>query len=215
MKRPGWLTLASFGICVGLYFLLNSYPIQMSWWVFKEFVNPKLEEQTEANYKTKSNEYLLNKMKTSKIFAEVDIAEVVLRGRDDKRVVDVLLDLISSNDDQIRRSAFQSLAFWNDPRIPPILEKVVKQGRGDRDYLDALDCLSIMHYDPIYLEILRNARDGHELALTVGMLERFPEKTETLPALRKIAEGAPELYVQERARETITSIESARVKEIQ
>jgi HEAT repeat protein len=183
----------------------------MGLWMFKEFVNPQYEKQTKADYETRSDSYLLRKMR-SKVPFQVDVAEFVLRQRGNKEAVTVLLDLINSRDEEIRRGAFQSLAFWKDERILPVLESFVKQGRGNRDYLNALDALSFQHDESIYPDILQAAKDNYNTPLIVDMLERFPEKPGTLSALRNIAEGDTQNYVRENARRVIAKIESAQVK---
>ncbi|MCG3205433.1 MAG: hypothetical protein KCHDKBKB_02154 [Elusimicrobia bacterium] len=203
------LLIIAFGVAVVTYLTITSYPIQMGWWMFKDFVNPKLTEQTESAFRKKSSAYLLRKLK-SKVYAQVDIAEFILRERKENRAIPILIELTKSKNKTIRSGAIQSLGFWQDEKAIDALNQIVRIGQSQgSDYLNALYALSQAHHDPIYPEILNMAKNGSHTSWVVELLEHFPEKPETLPALKKIAEQDPESYVRDKARKAIEKIQAS------
>ena len=191
----------------GLYFVVTSCPVQIACWTVQDFLNPNFLKEQEASYRKKSNDSLLDSLKSCN-YSVVGISEKILRERDEKRSIPILISLMKSENETIRRESIHSLGMWQDENAAAALAEIVRQGRSNRDYIDALYALSLMHYDPMYSEILKNARDGYETSLTVAMLENFPEKPETLSALEKIASQASENYVRANAKDAIGKIKA-------
>lgn len=187
------------------YFVVTSYPVQMGWWMFMDFTNPKLTEQTKTKYMTESNQFLLRKL-DDKVYVRVGIAANILQQRNEPKAIPILIKKLKSSNDEIRQEAISTLCYWGNKDGIEAVQNIVKQGRTHKDYNDALYYLSQIHNDQVYADILKNAYDGYETSLVVGMLEQFPEKPETLPALKKIAEQDPEAYVREKAKIALEKI---------
>lgn len=166
--------------------------VQMGIWMFRNFVNPKLHEETIEKFKTKSNEYLIKQLK-SKNYAIVGIAAGILYQRDEREAVPVLLELTKSKNEQIRTTAFIVLGNFNNERAIEPLMNIIDKGPNHRDYIDALRALSIMRYEPVYpliIEILESKESDvlyEDKPYAVGMLEYYA-KPESIPLLDKIIE---------------------------
>jgi len=189
-----------------LLFLVFHSPIQDFYWRCREFVQPSLVEETKEVYREKSSEYLINVLKRGNRSLIVAAAET-LKERSDIYVVNEMIKIINANRDQeLRGTSIYILAEIGDERSIPIFMQFIKSGREDVQYLNALDALSMMHYEEIYPEILKMAHDNYHTSWVVDMLARFPEKPETLPVLQEIAQNDPEWYIREKAKDAIARI---------
>lgn len=109
-----------------------------------------------------------------------------------------------------REGAIRDLALIKDERsIGPLMSIVGKGPQKDSyEYLLALDALAKMHHEPIYPILLKMTKDDADSSWVVGMLEQFPDKTETLPVLKVIADSNKQKYIREKAQKAIKNIES-------
>jgi len=181
-------------------------PVQDYYWRFRELIQPNLVEDTRELYREKSSEYLIKVLKGGNRPLIVAAAEI-LKNRRDTYVVNEMIKITNSDQYQgLRITAMHILAEIGDVRSIPILMRFIDSGREDPQYLNALDALSIMHYEEIYPEILEMIHDNYHISWAVDMLERFPEKPETLPALQRIAENDQEWYIREKAKDAIAHI---------
>ena len=186
-------------------FFLLSPTIQNAYWSFREFLEPRVNDRIEKEWRNKPAEFLLHKL-TRKVRMYSGTAAMIIVERKEKRAIPEFLKLIKSPNEQTRISAFIALGEIGDERaIEPLME-IIKEGRANKDFLSAIDALSIMHYEPIYPEILQMAKDNYHTSWVVDMLERFPEKPETLPALKNISKSDPEGYIRDKANRAIASL---------
>ena len=191
--------------------ILGMPSIQDVVWKLREFTNPKLHEETLNSFKSKPNQYLLKKL-NSKNYVFVGMAGGILLDRNACEAVPFLIKLLNSNNDQIKTSAFVVLGEFKDNRAIEPLLSFVNKGRNNPNFLNAIDALSIMHYEQIYPEILQMTNDNYHGSWAVDMLERYPENPQTLPALQKIADTDPEQYIREKAKEAIEKIKLSNQK---
>lgn len=183
------------------------------WWT-AGFIYPDMWMQLRAEYRQKPTEYLLKKL-NSFSFQMAEKAQDVLVERKEKRAVPKILKFLNSPIKYKRDSAMRALAIMGDESAILPLMKIIKKCKKHPDYFDALHTLSALHYEPIYPLVLELAhlnpiQDSKEDYRSSGvtMLENFPNKPETLPTLKKIADTDPEEYIREKAKKAIKHIES-------
>ena len=193
----------------GLFLVANPLS-QNLWFMAWDFLDPHMNDKITAKWRDKSSDFLLSKA-GSLNDTYSNVATSILIQRKEIRLEPIALKITKSLNPQRRSGAFETLGYLGDPRAIEPLLRVVQKGRKDRDYIDAVDALSIMRYEPIYPEILKMVSDGYETSVAVDMLERFPEKAETIPTLTHIEKTDPEWYIRDKAQAAIKKLESARV----
>jgi hypothetical protein len=200
-----WLIVVFGGV-----FLLGNPLTQNLWFMQLEFLDPQINHKIAAKWEGKSSEFLLGKAGSLNDTYSA-IATGILLNRKEKRLEPIALKMTMAWNPRRRWSAFETLGSLGDERAIEPLMKVVRRGRKDKDYMGAVYGLSLMHCDLVFPEIQKMAEDGYETALGVAMIQRYPDKPETLLALKKIAEKDPESYVREDAQDAIKKIGVARV----
>ena len=200
-----------FIVIFGGIFLLANPLTQNLWFMQLEFIDPEINHKIAAKWEGKSNDFLLGKA-GSLNDTYSSIATGILLNRKEKRLEPIELSMTKSWNSKRRSSAFETLGYLGDERAIEPLMQIVRQGRKGRDYVSAVDALSIMRYQPIYPELLKMVSDGFETSMVVDMLERFPEKPETITALKHLKETDPEWYIRDKATDAIKKLETSQVK---
>ncbi|MBN1526590.1 MAG: hypothetical protein JW919_03280 [Candidatus Omnitrophica bacterium] len=192
-------------IIVALFLIVNLSPLQDFIFSFRSFIEPKIYERIEKSWRNKTNDFLLRQVNSANN-AYSGIATSILVERKEKKAIPILLKQTKSWNKQTRISAFIALGEIGDPSVIEPFMKIVRNGRENPQFLNAIDALSIMRYETIYSEILKMVNDGYHTSWAVDMLERFPEKPETLPALEKIANSDTEEYIKYKAKQAMEKI---------
>lgn len=189
------------------YIIFNLMPVQNFIFSLKEFFEPNLTQKLEKEWQEKPDEFLIKKLYANNYYYPGLAADILCR-RDKREIIPILIKFSRSNYTTRAKIGIYGLSYFGGKEAEESLIEVIKQGRENKNYLMALDALSIMHYDKIYLEILKMANDNYHTSWVVDMLERFPDKPETLSTLQNIAKNDPEWYIRDKAEEVIEKIKS-------
>lgn len=194
-------------IVIALIFWIIFLVGERCYWGITGFLYPDMWRQLENSYRQMSTNYLVKKL-YSFSFETAEVAENVLAERKSNEAVPHILRFLKSPMRYKRHSAMYALAKIGDKRAIHPLLKIIKKGRHHTDYLLAMKTLSYLHYDEIYPDVLTMAEDNFHASWVVSMLESFPDKPQTIPTLKKIAETDLEGYIREKAKNAIKHIES-------
>jgi HEAT repeat protein len=185
--------------------VINSTPVQDFVFSFRTFIEPKIVDRIESEWKEKPTEFLLKQLK-SKNYIYMGIASSILYKRDGQKMIPILIDLTSSPNKHIRDMALVDLAGLKSEKGMEILIKIVKSGPSHRDYITALRALSIMKSDFAYPYVIELAQsENTDRSYAVSMLEKYA-RPESIPLLQKIASDDPEWYIRNKAKKAIEKI---------
>ncbi|MBU0633517.1 MAG: HEAT repeat domain-containing protein [Candidatus Omnitrophica bacterium] len=122
------------------------------------------------------------------------IAINILGKRKEKKVTPILIKILNSNREDLKKDIFLALSNINDPRAIEPLMGIVRQGENHRYYLDALMTLATMKYEGALEYVLERAKraDAYENG-SIGMLKDFG-KPEYIPLLIEIKNKIPDDY---------------------
>lgn len=200
---------------IALFAWLAIYSIQPLWWSFMDFTRPHYQEEVEKSLEAKnlSNRRLL-KIFQGRSGIHASAAANILAERKSVDTIVPLINIVKKSRNDYARSKSIGLLrnFYGDLRVKQFLVEIVRQGRKDPNYINAMRALSAEHNNEIYPEILKMAKDNYETSYVVGMLGYYPEKPETIEVLTKIANADPEEYVREKAKKALEKIRASQGK---
>lgn len=195
-----------FIIAIFIYgLLITSLPFQVVKEMLLGFLDPHREQRITENYQNKSSYYLLYKLiKCEYIYS--NIAADILIERKDEKAIPIFL-LYSKSPFWIHKEfGIKSLVKMGDRRAIVPLLNIVKKGPEYKNYLESLDLLSQLQYEPIFPLIVKLLDSCHK-EYAIEMVANF-NKASSLNYLEKIAENDNDKYIREDARKAIDKIKS-------
>lgn len=105
-----------------------------------------------------------------------------LTKRQDKRVIPILINSLSSGKDDVRYVAITCLGEFYDQRTIDALMNIVEKGENHRDYIRALISLSKLKHYPAFPYVEKLAKKNEQTPGLINMLEDFG-RPEGIPLL--------------------------------
>ena len=173
------------------------------WWSFRGFIDPKYYENIKTDFESRPTKFLPWQL-TSRNYNSARAAYEILLERKDPESINMLIGILKRTKDvESRGIIMKAIANLNGSDAIPVILQVVDKYKDKKfdytnpaemqkfdDYMNALEALSIMEYEPIYPLIL-------DLAKTGDSREKGSVLSSCLPNFKKHSKEIIFIYTKE------------------